>query len=83
MKKQISMPICSIFDVETLFCIVLKIFKFESTFVQGAKALSVDDGLVDENVLGAISGADEAETLLGVEKPKNVSTIQQNSQRNF
>lgn len=38
------------------------------TFVQGAEALRVDDGLMDENVLGAIGWADEAEALLGVEK---------------
>jgi len=36
--------------------------------VEGAETFLVDDGLVDENVLGAILGGDEAETLLGVEE---------------
>jgi len=36
--------------------------------VQGAETLGIDGGLMDENILRAISGGDEAETLLGVEK---------------
>lgn len=38
------------------------------SLVEGAEALLVDDGLVDENILGAILGGDETETLLGVEE---------------
>jgi len=38
------------------------------TLVQGAETLLVDDGLMNEDVLGAILGGDETETLLGVEE---------------
>ena len=38
-----------------------------SHLAEGAEAVAVNGGLVDENLLGAVVGGDEAEALLGVE----------------
>ena len=38
-----------------------------SHLAEGAEAVAVNGGLVDENLLGAVIGGDEAEALLGVE----------------
>lgn len=37
-------------------------------FVQGAEAISIDNRLMDENILTTVGWRDEAEALLGVEK---------------